>query len=58
MPLSLKKVIENCQEESLTIKDEKELFLKESKNQFKGNKEDLERFMMKLAKDYFAQNLS
>ncbi|MBT4792675.1 MAG: hypothetical protein HON90_13965 [Halobacteriovoraceae bacterium] len=50
------KVIKMSQENSLTHKDKKELFLKENLSKFSGSAEEMEAKMMEHFKGYLSQN--
>jgi hypothetical protein len=49
-------VIRKTQENSLTLENKKDIFLKENMNKFKGSKEDFEIKMMELMKGFLSQN--
>lgn len=52
----VQKAIKKSQEESLTHKDKRELFIKESAAKFGGSPEQVEAKMMELMNSYLSQN--
>ncbi len=52
----LEKVIKKSQENSLSLNDKKEAFLKEKLTKFNGSKEQLELKMMEVFDQYLSQN--
>lgn len=53
---NIQKVIAKCQEDSLTHKDKRELFIKQSAAKLGGSPEQVEKKMMELMNSYLSQN--
>ena len=54
----IEKVIQKSQEESLSVNDKKEMYMKENLTKFKGTKEEFEQKMMELMTGFLSQNPS
>lgn len=52
----IEKTIKKSQDESLTLSDRKEMFMKEHLGKFKGSKEEFEQKMMELMSGFLTQN--
>ena len=54
----IEEVIRKVQDNSLSVVDKRELFIKENLNRFGGNRDEMEKMMMKLMDGYLSQNAS
>ncbi len=52
----IEKVVKSTQEDSLTLENKKEIFMRENLSKFEGNKEDFEQKMMELMSGFLSQN--